>query len=136
MQNTLKIGFQGELGANSDEACRTYFPDYAPSAYAAFEDVFEAVKSGACDLGMIPVENSIAGRVADVHHLLPSSGLKIIGERFKPIHFQLMAHKGVALEDIRTVASMPIALAQCRKTIKRLKVKTESVGDTAGAARL
>ena len=104
----LKIGFQGELGANSDEACRTYFPDYAPSAYAAFEDVFEAVKSGACDLGMIPVENSIAGRVADVHHLLPASGLKIIGERFKPIRFHLMANPGVRLQDVKMVSSMPI----------------------------
>jgi prephenate dehydratase len=85
---------------------------------------------------MIPVENSIAGRVADVHHLLPSSGLKIIGERFKPIHFQLMANPGVALEDIKTVASMPIALGQCRKTIRRLKARTEAAGDTAGAAKL
>ena len=73
--------------------------------------------------------------MADVHHLLPSSGLRIIGERFKPIHFQLMANPGVKLEDVKVVASMPIALAQCRKTIKRLKVKTEGVGDTAGAAR-
>src|SRR5882672_7702396 len=136
MQNTLKIGFQGELGANSDEACRTYFPDYAPVAYAGFEDVFEAVKSGACNLAMIPVENSIAGRVADVHHLLPSSGLKIIGERFKPIHFQIMANPGVRLEDVRTVSSMAFALGQCRKTIRRLKLKTESVGDTAGASKL
>jgi prephenate dehydratase len=130
-----RIAFQGELGANSHEACMAAFPDYEPVPHATFEEAFDAIKSGDCQLGMIPVENSIAGRVADVHHLLPSSGLKIIGERFKPIHFQLMANKGVALEAIKTVASMPIALAQCRKTIKRLKVKTESVGDTAGAAR-
>lgn len=130
-----RIAFQGELGANSHEACMAAFPDYEPVPHATFEEAFDAIKGGDCQLGMIPVENSIAGRVADVHHLLPSSGLKIIGERFKPIHFQLMANKGVALEAIRTVASMPIALAQCRKTIKRLKVKTESVGDTAGAAR-
>jgi prephenate dehydratase len=130
-----RIAFQGELGANSHEACMAAFPDYEPVPHATFEEAFDAIKGGDCQLGMIPVENSIAGRVADVHHLLPSSGLKIIGERFKPIHFQLMANKGVALEAIRTVVSMPIALAQCRKTIKRLKVKTESVGDTAGAAR-
>jgi prephenate dehydratase len=93
------------------------------------------VKTGVCALGMIPVENSIAGRVADVHHLLPSSGLKIIGERFKPIRFQLMANKGVRLEQIQTVSSMAIALHQCRNSLRKLGVRTEAVGDTAGAAR-
>jgi prephenate dehydratase len=131
-----RIAFQGELGANGHEACVTAFPELEPTPYPTFEEAFDAVKAGVCRLGMIPVENSIAGRVADVHHLLPSSGLKIVGERFKPIHFQLMANKGVKLEEVKTVASMPIALAQCRKTIKRLKLKTEAVGDTAGAARL
>lgn len=130
-----RIAFQGELGANSHEACSTYFPDYEPVPHASFEDAFEAVKSGDCQLGMIPVENSIAGRVADVHHLLPSSGLKIIGERFKPIHFQLMANPGVTLEQVTTAVSMPIALGQCRKTLRRLKLKTQSAGDTAGAAK-
>jgi len=131
-----RIAFQGELGANSHEACTAAFPDHEAVPHATFEEAFEAIRAGDCRLGMIPVENSIAGRVADVHHLLPSSGLKIVGERFKPIHFQLMANKGVKLEEVRTVASMPIALAQCRRTIKRLKLKTEAVGDTAGAARL
>jgi prephenate dehydratase len=130
-----RIAFQGELGANSHEACTAAFPEMEAVPHATFEEAFEAIKGGDCQLGMIPVENSIAGRVADVHHLLPNSGLRIIGERFKPIHFQLMANPGVKLEDIKVVASMPIALAQCRKTIKRLKVKTEGVGDTAGAAR-
>jgi len=131
-----RIAFQGELGANSHEACSTYYPDLEPTPYATFEEAFEAVKTGACVLGMIPVENSIAGRVADVHHLLPSSGLKIVGEKFKPISFQLMANPGTKLEDVRTVASMAIALGQCRKTIRRLGVRTEAVGDTAGAARM
>jgi prephenate dehydratase len=131
-----RIAFQGELGANSHEACTAAFPHMEPVPHATFEDAFEAVKSGDCQLGMIPVENSIAGRVADVHHLLPSSGLKIIGERFKPIHFQMMANPGVKLEDVRTVSSMAFALGQCRKTIRRLNLKTESVGDTAGAAKL
>ena len=131
----LKIAYQGEPGANSHEACRSHFPDYEPDARPTFEDAFEAVKSGECALGMIPVENSIAGRVGDVHHLLPSSGLKIIGERFKPIRFQLMANRGARLEDIRTVASMPIALGQCRRTLRRLGLATESAGDTAGAAK-
>ncbi|HEX4198634.1 MAG TPA: prephenate dehydratase [Caulobacteraceae bacterium] len=130
-----KIAFQGEMGANSHEASRDYYPDYEPMACATFEDAFEAIKTGAATLGMIPVENSIAGRVADVHHLLPESGLRIIGERFKPIRFHLMANPGVALEQVRTVASMAIALGQCRKTLRRLGVATEAVGDTAGAAK-
>ncbi len=133
---TRKIAFQGELGANSHEACLAAFPDYEPVPYAAFDDAFEAIRAGACDLGMIPVENSIAGRVADVHHLLPSSGLKIIGERFKPIRFQLMANPGTKLEDVKTVQSMAIALSQCRRTIRRLGFASEAVGDTAGAARM
>ena len=130
-----RIAFQGELGANSHEACRSAFPELEPVPRATFEEAFEAVRTGDCQLGMIPVENSIAGRVADVHHLLPSSGLKIVGERFKPIHFQMMANPGVKLEDLKIVQSMAIALGQCRKTIRRLNLKTESVGDTAGAAR-
>ncbi|WP_374472496.1 prephenate dehydratase [Phenylobacterium sp.] len=131
-----RIAFQGELGANSHEACAQHFPDYEPVPHASFEDAFEAVKSGHCELGMIPVENSIMGRVADVHHLLPSSGLKIVGERFKPIHFQLMANPGVTLDEVRTAMSMPIALGQCRKALRRMKLKTEATGDTAGAAKL
>jgi prephenate dehydratase len=131
-----RIAFQGELGANSHEACMAAFPDMEPVPHATFEEAFEAVRAGDCQLGMIPVENSIMGRVADVHHLLPSSGLKIIGERFKPIHFQLMVNPGVKLEEVKTAVSMPIALGQCRKTLRRLKLKTEATGDTAGAAKL
>ncbi|MFN3520772.1 MAG: prephenate dehydratase [Phenylobacterium sp.] len=131
-----RIAFQGELGANSHEACLAAFPDMEPAPHPTFEEAFEAIKSGDCSLGMIPVENSIAGRVADVHHLLPSSGLKIIGERFKPIHFQLMVNPGVRLEDVQVVQTMPIALAQCRKTVRRLKLRAETVGDTALAAKL
>jgi prephenate dehydratase len=135
MTTKKKIAFQGELGANGHEACRTHFPDYEPTPCATFEDAFEAMKSGECALGMIAVENSTAGRVADVHHLLPHSGLTIIGERFKPIRFQLMANKGVKIEEVRTVSSMSIALGQCRKVLRQLGVKTESAGDTAGAAK-
>ena len=130
-----KIAFQGELGANSHEACRTYFPDYEPTPCATFEEAFEAMKSSACALGMIPVENSIVGRIADVHHLLPNSGLKIVGEKFKPISFHLMANRGVKLEDVKIVSSMAVALGQCRRSLRRLNVKTEAVGDTAGAAK-
>jgi prephenate dehydratase len=130
-----KIAFQGEPGANSHEACRTYFPDYEAVPCATFEEAFEAIKTGACQLGMIPIENSIAGRVADVHHLLPASGLKIIGERFKPIRFQLMANKGVTLDQVKIACSMPIALSQCRQSLKKLGLAHESAGDTAGAAK-
>ena len=130
-----KIAFQGEPGANSHEACRTYFPDYEAVPCATFEEAFEAIKTGACQLGMIPIENSIAGRVADVHHLLPASGLRIIGERFKPIRFQLMANTGVTLETVKIACSMPIALSQCRHSLKKLGLAHESAGDTAGAAK-
>jgi prephenate dehydratase len=130
-----KIAFQGEPGANSDEACREHYPAYEPAPYPVFEDAFEAVKSGACELGMIPVENSIIGRQGDVHHLLPDSGLKIIGERFKPIHFQLMANPGVKLDDVTRVISMPFAAAQCRKLVRQLGVRIEPANDTAASAK-
>ena len=129
------IAFQGEFGANSDEACREHFPDYRPTPCATFEDAFEAIRSGACALGLIPVENSIAGRVGDVHHLLPRSGLRIIGERFKPIRFQLMVNPGVALDTVTTVASHVMALGQCRKAIRELGLHPEIASDTAGAAK-
>jgi prephenate dehydratase len=135
MNTRPRIAFQGELGANSDEACRAYYPGYEPVPYAGFDDAFEAVKSGDCALGMIPVENSIVGRVADVHHLLPSSGLRIIGEYFKPIHFHLMANVGTRLDDVRKVISMPFAASQCRRTLKRMGVTVEPTSDTAASAR-
>jgi prephenate dehydratase len=131
----LTIAFQGEAGSNSDEACRDYFPDHEPLPCDTFEDAFEAIKTGRAQRGMIPVENSIAGRVADVHHLLPRAGLKIVGERFKPIHFHLMANPGVSLEDIQVVSSHVMALGQCRRALRRLNVRTEVASDTAGAAR-
>jgi prephenate dehydratase len=135
MTTRPRIAFQGDLGANSDEACRAYFPDHEPVPHPAFDEAFEAVKSGDCALGMIPVENSIVGRVADVHHLLPASGLKIIGEHFKPIHFHLMVNPGTRLEDVKTVISMPFAASQCRRTLKRLGVTIEPSGDTAASAK-
>jgi prephenate dehydratase len=135
MTDKPKIAFQGEPGANSHEAARDYFPDYDPMACAAFEDAFEAIRNGTAALGVIPVENSTSGRVTDVHHLLPDSGLFIVGERFKPISFHLMANAGVKVADVRTVASMAPALGQCRKTLRKLGVNTEAVGDTAGAAK-
>jgi prephenate dehydratase len=135
MSQSPAIAFQGELGSFSHEACKVFFPSHQPASFPDFESALEAVKTRACDLGLIPVENSTAGRVGEVHHLLPESGLKIIGERFKPIHFQLMAAPGARLEDIKVVSSMPIALGQCRKLIRRLGLRAESAGDTAGAAK-
>ena len=131
-----RIAFQGELGANSHEACIAARPEYEPAPFPTFEDAFEAVKTGDCALAMIPVENSIAGRVADVHHLLPESGLRIIGEYFKPIHFQLMANPGVRIEDVRRVISMPFAAGQCRRTLRRMKVEIDPAGDTALSAKM
>jgi prephenate dehydratase len=131
-----KIAFQGDLGSNSHQACGNFFPDREAVACATFEDAFDAVKSGACELALIPVENSVAGRVSDVHVLLPRSGLKIVGERFMPIRFELMANRGASLDGLKTVMSHPMALAQCRKVIKRLKLEPHPAYDTAGAARM
>ena len=135
MTERPKIAFQGEPGAFSHEACRVYFPDYEATSFGDFESALDAIKSGACRLGLIPVENSTAGRVSEVHHLLPESGLKIVGERFKPIHFQLMANRGARVEDLKTVTSMPIALGQCRRLIRRLGLRAEAGSDTAGSAK-
>jgi prephenate dehydratase len=133
---TNRISFQGEPGANSDSACRDMFPDMEPLPCPTFEDAFNAVESGAADLAMIPIENTIAGRVADIHHLLPESSLHIVGEYFLPIHFHLMVLPGVAREEIKTVHSHIHALGQCRKYIRTNGWKAVIAGDTAGAAKL
>jgi prephenate dehydratase len=132
---TGKIAFQGEPGANSDTACRDCFPDMEPLPCATFEDAFIAIENGSADLGMIPIENTIAGRVADIHHLLPQSHLHIIGEYFLPIHFQLMAVRGTKKSDITSVLSHVHALGQCRKIIRANRWESVVAGDTAGAAR-
>ena len=135
MTRTNRIAFQGEPGANSDTACRNMFPDMEPLPSATFEDAFNAVESGAADLAMIPIENTIAGRVADIHHLLPESKLHIVGEYFLPIHFQLMVLPGTRTEDIETVHSHIHALGQCRNIIRKNRWKPVVAGDTAGAAK-
>ena len=134
--NTNRISFQGEPGANSDTACRNMFPGMEPLPCATFEDAFNAVETGKADLAMIPIENTLAGRVADIHHLLPVSKLHIIGEYFLPIHFQLMVVKGASLSDIKSVHSHVHALGQCRKIIRKHRWKAIVEGDTAGAARV
>ncbi len=133
--NKLRISYQGEPGANSHTACVEARPDYEPLPCPTFEDAFAAVSEGAAALAMIPIENSIAGRVADIHHLLPDSGLHIVGEHFLPIHFHLMALPGVRLEELAHVQSHVHALGQCRKIIRRLGLKPHVGGDTAGSAR-
>ncbi|MEM7301272.1 MAG: prephenate dehydratase [Pseudomonadota bacterium] len=133
---TGRIAFQGEQGANSDTACRNVYPDMEPVPCPTFEDAFAAVRNSDVDLAMIPIENSVAGRVADIHHLLPESGLHIIGEYFLPIHFQLMVLPGVKRDDIRTVYSHVHALGQCRNIIRDNGWKGVVSGDTAGSARL
>lgn len=131
-----KISFQGALGANSDIACRDMFPEMEPFPRATFEDAFAAVTDGIADLAMIPIDNSLAGRVADIHHLLPDSNLHIVGEYFLPIRFQLMALPGVRMEDIAHVYSHIHALGQCRNIIRKNGWKGLVAGDTAGAAKL
>ncbi|ESW85620.1 MULTISPECIES: prephenate dehydratase [unclassified Mesorhizobium] len=135
-EKTNKISFQGEPGANSDTACRNMFPSMEPLPCPTFEDAFNAVETGKADLAMIPIENTIAGRVADIHHLLPESKLHIIGEYFLPIHFQLMVLRGVRRDEIRTVHSHIHALGQCRKYIRKNGWKATVAGDTAGAAKM
>jgi len=129
------ISFQGEPGANSHIACSEVYPGWEVLPCPTFEDAFAAVSEGQAGLAMIPIENSIAGRVADIHHLLPTSGLHIVGEHFLPIHFQLMALPEADLGTIRSVYSHVHALGQCRKIIRKLGLKANVAGDTAGSAR-
>ncbi|MGF9565218.1 prephenate dehydratase [Neorhizobium sp. JUb45] len=136
MTVTNRISFQGDYGANSDMACRDMFPNMEPLPCPTFEDAFNALENGEADLAMIPIENTLAGRVADIHHLLPESRLNIIGEYFMPIRFQLMVMPGVQRDEIRTVHSHIHALGQCRKIIRSNGWKAVVAGDTAGAAKL
>jgi prephenate dehydratase len=132
---TGRIAYQGEPGSNSDAACRAVYPALTPTPCSTFEDAFAAVTSGEADLAMIPIENSIAGRVADIHHLLPDSGLHIVGEHFMPIHFQLLALRGATIEQIRSIRSHTHALGQCRRLIRQHGWRSVVADDTAGAAR-
>jgi len=133
--NRKTIVFQGELGANSHIACREAYPRYEPIPCPTFEDAFAAVAAGKADLGMIPIENSVAGRVSDIHHLMPTAKLHIIAEHFLPIRNQLMAPKGATLKGLKTVESHIMALGQCRNYIRRLGIKAVVAADTAGAAK-
>ena len=129
------IAFQGEPGAYSHLACHEFYPDMTVLPCPTFEDALAAVRERRARLGMIPIENTLAGRVADIHHLLPHSGLYIVGERFLPIHHQLMAVKGATLDGLKKIWSHEMALGQCRRLVRKLKALPHVTADTAGAAR-
>lgn len=130
-----KIAFQGFAGAYSDMACRAVYPDFETLPCPSFEDAFIAVREKKADYAMIPVDNTLAGRVADVHHLIPEGGLYIIGEHFQPIHHALLGIKGAKINNLKHVHSHIHAIPQCRKIIKELGLTPHIGSDTAGAAR-
>jgi prephenate dehydratase len=129
------ISFQGEPGANSDIACRAVYPQMTPLPCRTFEDAFAALREKRAALAMIPIENSVAGRVADIHSLMPNSGMHIIAEHYQRVEHCLVAPKSASLKTIKTVRSHVHALAQCRNIIRELKLNPIVAADTAGAAR-
>ncbi|MBI1651246.1 prephenate dehydratase [Hyphomicrobium sulfonivorans] len=131
-----RIAYQGEPGANSHLACREAFPDMEAVACPTFEDALLAVKNGEARLAMIPIENSVAGRVADIHHLLPQAELYIVGEHFLRVRHQLMAIPGASLQSVKKVLSHTQALGQCRRKLIELGLKPVPEADTAGSARI
>ncbi len=135
MSQEKYIAFQGEIGANSHMASTIACPDYIPMPCETFEDAFTAVSNGKAQRAMIAIENTLAGRVSDVHHLLPQSNLFIIGEYFAHISHQLVGIKGAKIEDIKSVRSHPMALSQCRNIIAQNGFKAIKTADTAGAVR-
>lgn len=130
------VAFQGMEGAYSHLSCLEALPDFSPLACESFQDAFAAVNDGRARRAMIPIENSVAGRVADIHHLMPDSGLFIIGEHFQPVNHCLMAPEGSRIEDITEIHSHIHALAQIRKLVAELGVKPVVHADTAGACRM
>ncbi len=131
-----KIAFQGAQGAYSDLACRNVHPDMETLPCHTFEDTFAAVQDGRAKLAMIPIDNSVAGRVADIHHLLPASNLHIIGEHFQRVDHHLLALPGAKIEDLTHVHSHVHALPQCRNVIRELGLEPVVYADTAAGARM
>jgi len=129
-----KIAFQGELGAYSHEACAEARPDHDPLPCASFEDVIESVRTGAAELAMLPVENTTYGRVADMHRLLPQSGLHIVDEAFVRVRIALLAKPGVRLEEIKKVRAHLVLIPQCRGFLQKHAIHGEAAADSAGAA--
>src|SRR5262245_40008907 len=132
----LRVSYQGEPGANSHLACREVFADLEAAACATFEDALAAVKTGEARYAMIPIENSVAGRVADIHHLLPGAGLHIVGEHFLRVRHQLLGVPGASLATVKKALSHTQALGQCRSTLRGLGIQPVPEADTAGSARL
>ncbi|AUJ64878.1 prephenate dehydratase [Aestuarium zhoushanense] len=132
---TQKIAFQGEVGAYGHQACVEARPDFDPLPCDTFEDAMEAVRSGAADLGMIAVENSTYGRVADVHSLLPKSGLHIVDEAFVRVHVNLLGVKGAALSDVKEAHGHVVILPQCAGFLKNHNITGKVSTDNARAAR-
>jgi len=132
----LRVSYQGEPGANSHLACREVFPDLQTISAATFEDALAAVKSGEAHYAMIPIENSVAGRVADIHHLLPGAELHIVGEHFLRVRHQLMALPSASLATVKKALSHTQALGQCRVTLRKLGLTPVPEADTAGSARI
>lgn len=135
VRNVGKIAFQGELGAYSHQACQAVYPNAQAVACKTFESAIATVKRGDADIAMLPVENSTYGRVADIHYLLPESGLHIIGEHFERVHINLMGVPGAKLEDVKSAKSHTVLLGQCRKFLKQHKLNPVTGADTAGAAK-
>ena len=133
---TSSIAFQGEPGAYSHLACRDFRPDMTPLPCGTFEDVFQALDENRVSLAMIPIENSIAGRVADIHHILPHAKVYIVGEHFLRIRHQLLAPTGATMATLRDVFSHTHALGQCRSFLHHHGLRPQTVADTAGAARM
>ncbi len=130
-----RVAFQGEAGAFGNQAAREAVPHAEAAPQETFEDAIEAVRAGAADLCIIPIENSLHGRIADIHHLLPDAGLHIVGEHFLRINLQMLGLKGAPLSGIRTIFSQGPALGQCRKLIREMKLHAQEWHDTAGSAR-
>lgn len=132
---TSRIAFQGEPGAYSHQACREARPDMEAMPCRTFEDAIEAVRKGDAELAMLPVENSTYGRVADIHRLLPESGLHIIDEAFVRVHINLLGVKGARLEDVKTAQSHTVLLGQCREFLRENSITPVTGADTAGSAQ-
>src|SRR5215831_10444691 len=130
-----RVAFQGEPGAYANLAAREALPNVMAVPKPTFDDAVEAVRVGDTDLCIIPVENSLHGRIADIHHLLPDAGLYIVGEHFHRVRHQLLGLKGAKLAGLKTVYSQGPALGQCRKLIRELKLTAHNWHDTAGSAR-
>jgi prephenate dehydratase len=133
---TDTIAFQGELGAYSDLACRTAFPGMRTLPCYSFEAAIEAVHAGEAKLAMLACENSLAGRVPDVHSLLPDSGLHVIGEHFQRVEHCLLAPRGATIAGLKRAHSHPVALGQVRRLLKELGLQAVVEADTAGSAQL